>query len=172
NHTFPGDIDVLLVGPAGQKILLMSDVGSSFDLVNVNLTFDDTATASLPSAAQIVSGTFRPTNSGTGDTFQVPAPGAPYGSLLADFNNTNPNGNWSLWITDDAGGDFGSVAGGWSLSFLTSDPVCCSQPCSLTCSPAITQGNDPNLCSALVTFASPGVVGSCGTLACVPPSGS
>lgn len=172
NHTFPGDVDILLVGPGGQRIILMSDVGSSFDLVNVNLTLDDTATSSLPASALITSGTYRPTNSGTGDTFAAPAPAAPYGSLLSDFNGTNPNGNWQLYVTDDAGGDIGSIAGGWSLSFLTADPVCCSQACSLTCPSPITQGNDPNLCSALVTFASPTVVGSCGTVACAPPSGS
>lgn len=172
NHTFPGDVDVLLVGPGGQRIILMSDVGSSFDTVNVNLTFDDTATASLPASALITSGTYRPTNSGTGDTFAAPAPAAPYGSLLADFNGTNPNGNWQLYVTDDAGGDIGSFAGGWSLSFHTADPVCCTQACSLTCPSPITQGNDLNLCSAVVTFASPAVAGSCGTVACAPPSGS
>ncbi len=172
NHTFPGDIDVLLVGPGGQKVIIMSDVGSSFDLINVNLTLDDTAAASLPASTAITSGTWRPTNSGTGDTFTAPAPAGPYGSLLADFNGTNPNGNWQLYVIDDAGGDSGNIAGGWSLTFLTSDPVCCSQACSLTCSPPVTKNNDPNLCSAVVTFASPTVSGSCGTVACAPPSGS
>jgi subtilisin-like proprotein convertase family protein len=28
------------------------------------------------------------------------------------FNGTNPNGTWSLYINDDAGGDTGSVTGG------------------------------------------------------------
>ena len=43
NHTFPDDIDVLLVGPGGQKLLLMSDAGGSADIVNNTYTFDDTA---------------------------------------------------------------------------------------------------------------------------------
>ncbi|HYN19831.1 MAG TPA: proprotein convertase P-domain-containing protein, partial [Thermoanaerobaculia bacterium] len=172
NHTFPDDVDVLLVGPGGQKVLLMSDAGGSLDLLNVNLTFDDTATTSLPDSTLIASGTYQPTNFGTGDTFPVPAPAAPYGSVLADFNGTDPNGTWALYVTDDAGGDIGSIAGGWSLSFLTADPVCCTQACSLTCPAPITQGNDLNLCSAVVSFLSPAVVGSCGTVACVPPSGS
>jgi subtilisin-like proprotein convertase family protein len=172
NHTFPDDVDVLLVGPGGQRIVLLSDAGGSLDVANVNLTFDDTAVASVPDGTQIVSGTFKPTNIGGGDPFAAPAPAAPYGTLLSDFNGINPNGNWQLYVVDDAGGDSGGFAGGWSLSFLTSDPLCCSQPCSLLCPGAISKNNDPDLCSAIVTFASPTVTGSCGTVACAPPSGS
>ena len=169
-HTFPDDVDVLLAGPAGQRIILLSDAGGSLDVNGVNLVFDD-AGAAVPDSAQIVSGTFRPTNFGTGDVFPAPAPGLPHGAALAAFNGSNPNGTWSLFVVDDAGGDLGSFAGGWSLSFDTADPVCCTQACSLSC-PAVTQGNDPNRCDAQVFFARPGVTGSCGTIACVPPSGS
>ncbi|HYU33073.1 MAG TPA: proprotein convertase P-domain-containing protein [Thermoanaerobaculia bacterium] len=169
NHTFPADVDVLLAGPAGQRIILMSDVGGGTDAINVNLTFDDSAPAI---GATVVSGTFHPTNSGTGDTFPAPAPAAPFGANLADFNGTNPNGTWRLFVVDDAGGDLGSFAGGWSLRFQTADPVCCSQACSLACSAPVTQGNDPDVCQAAVIFASPGVTGSCGVVACAPPSGS
>jgi subtilisin-like proprotein convertase family protein len=172
NHTFPDDVDVLLVSPGGQRIILMSDAGGTNDLVNVNLTFDDTASGQLSDGGVIPSGTYRPTNIGSGDTFPAPAPAAPYGTLLSDFNGLSPNGNWQLWVTDDAGADVGSIAGGWSLTFHTADPVCCNQACSLACSPAVTKGTDPNRCDALVTFASPVVTGSCGTVACVPPSGS
>ena len=169
NHTFPGDIDILLAGPGGQRIVLLSDVGGTADLVNVTLTFDDAGPV-VP--ATIVSGTFRPTNSGTGDVFPAPAPGAPHGSLLADFNGVNPNGTWSLYALDDASIDAGNISGGWSLSFQTADPVCCEQACSLACPAPISQGNDPGLCSAVVTFPFPGVTGICGTLGCAPPSGS
>ncbi len=171
SHTFPDDVDILLVGPAGQKIILMSDAGGSNDLVNNTLTFDDAGPA-LPDSAVIGSGTFRPTNFDTSDTFPAPAPAGPYGSLLAAFNGTNPNGTWSLYAFDDAGVDSGSIAGGWRLNFQTADPVCCDQACSLACPAPITVGTEPNMCSAAVTFPFPGVTGSCGTLACVPPSSS
>ena len=36
-HTWPGDIDILLVGPAGQNILLMSDTGTSLNVTGINL---------------------------------------------------------------------------------------------------------------------------------------
>jgi subtilisin-like proprotein convertase family protein len=168
SHTFPGDVDILLAGPAGQRIILMSDVGSGTDAINANLTFDDAFPAI---GATVVSGTFRPTNSGTGDTFPAPAPATPHGAALSDFNGTNPNGAWRLFVVDDAGGDLGTISGGWSLSFQTADPVCCSQACSLSC-PAVTRGNDPDRCDAVVNFALPGVTGTCGVITCAPPSGS
>lgn len=124
NHTFPDDIDILLVGPGGQSVILMSDAGGSPDLVNVTLTFDDTAVNILPDSTQITSGTYRPTNSGTGDTFPAPAPAAPYGSTLSVFNGVNPNGAWRLFVVDDASGDVGNIAGGWSLSITTLDRTC------------------------------------------------
>lgn len=173
SHTFPDDVDVLLVGPGGQSVLLMSDAGGSTNIVNVTLTFDDAA-AALPNTAPIASGTYQPSNYGTGDTFPAPAPAGPYPDpqLLSVFNGVDPNGTWSLFINDDAAADIGAVAGGWTLTITTEDPLCCSQACALTCPAPITQGTDPNMCTAVVGFPDVGVVGSCGTIACVPPSGS
>jgi subtilisin-like proprotein convertase family protein len=122
SHTFPSDVDVLLVGPGGQTALLLSDVGGGTDAVNTTLTFDDSA---APIGATIVSGTFQPTNIGTGDLFPAPAPAGPYNnSLLSVFNGLNPNGTWSLYVVDDAGIDTGSMSGGWSITFTTLDYVC------------------------------------------------
>ncbi|GBF56099.1 alkaline phosphatase [Microcystis sp. 0824] len=119
SHTWPDDIDVLLVGPTGTKALLMSDVGGSGDVSNVTLTFDPTATSSLPDEGLITSGSYKATDVGTGDIFNAPAPGGPYGTDFSVFNNTNPNGTWSLYVIDDAGGDVGTIAGGWSLNIGT-----------------------------------------------------
>jgi subtilisin-like proprotein convertase family protein len=127
SHTFPGDVDMLLVGPGGQKMLLMSDVGGGTDAVNTTIAFDDAAATFI--GAPVISGTFRPTNSGTGDTFPAPAPAGPYADpqLLSVFNGVNPNGTWSLYVVDDAGADAGSIAEGWELSITTEDPECCDQ---------------------------------------------
>src|SRR5688572_16974552 len=130
SHTFPGDVDMLLVGPGGQKFIVMSDSGGGTDAVNLNMTFDDTAATLLP--ATLVSGTFRPTNIGAVDPFPAPAPAAPYQSpatggaatFASVFNGLNPNGTWSLYVVDDAGIDTGSISSGWSLSITTADPVC------------------------------------------------
>ncbi|MDM3843674.1 MAG: Calx-beta domain-containing protein, partial [Aphanizomenon gracile PMC638.10] len=115
SHTWSDDIDVLLVSPTGAKSLLMSDVGGWNGLQNVTLTFDPTATANLSDDGQITSGSYKPTDFESGDLFNSPAPVGPYGTDFSVFNNTNPNGNWSLYVMDDAGGDSGSIAGGWSL---------------------------------------------------------
>jgi subtilisin-like proprotein convertase family protein len=171
SHTFPSDVDVLLVGPGGQKLLLMSDVGGGTDAVGATLTFDDSAAAI---GATVVSGTFRPTNSGTGDAFPAPAPAGPYPDpqLLSVFNGVDPNGTWSLFVVDDASLDIGSIAGGWSLTITTADPVCCDSPCVLTCPADITVSNDAGQCGAIVNFTVPPVSGSCGVVASSPPSGS
>src|SRR5678815_1545416 len=122
NHSFPNDVDVLLVGPIGQKVLLMSDVGGGNPVSVVYLTLSDGATAFLPQTAALVSGTFKPTDYaiGAADTFPAPAPPAPYGNLLSSFNAQSPNGTWSLYVVDDGSGDLGSFAGGWRLTITTS----------------------------------------------------
>ena len=117
SHTYPDDLDILLVGPGGQKVLLMSDTGGGTDINNVTLTFDDAAASNLPDASAIVSGTYKPTDFATGDTFPGPAPVGPYGTVLSVFNGLNPNGTWSLYVLDDEANDSGSVAGGWSIKF-------------------------------------------------------
>jgi Ca2+-binding RTX toxin-like protein len=116
NHTFPDDIDVLLVGPFGQNVLLWSDAGGGTDLVNVFLGFDDTAAASLPDSTAISTGSYKPTNYGTPESFGSPAPSGPYGSALSIFNGTDPNGTWSLYVTDDNVSNTGSIADGWLLN--------------------------------------------------------
>src|SRR5439155_3518415 len=63
-HTQPADLDILLVGPGGQKTLLMSDCGYTNVLNGVTLTFDNAAASGLPDSGQIVSGTFKPTDFG------------------------------------------------------------------------------------------------------------
>lgn len=92
SHTWPDDVDVLLAGPTGQTVVLMSDVGSNQDANNVTFTFDDAGPA-LGTGA-LSSGTFKPTNLGgtSTDTFSSPAPSSPYGTTLSSFNGTDPAG--------------------------------------------------------------------------------
>ena len=43
SHTTPFDFEVLLVGPTGQNLVLMSDVGGSTPATDVDLTVADSA---------------------------------------------------------------------------------------------------------------------------------
>ena len=123
-HSYPDDVDVLLVGPDGNKVLLMSDVGGNSVLNGVNLTFSDEATKSLPDFSQILSGTYKPTRGAT-SSGMVPAsfpsaPAGPYGTKLSVFDGISPNGAWDLYVLDDDGANAGKFAGGWQLT-ITND---------------------------------------------------
>jgi subtilisin-like proprotein convertase family protein len=172
--TFPDDVDILLVGPGGQKLLLMSDVGVGVSVVNANLTFDDAAPTTI--GATVVSGTFKPTNvnQGLSDVFPAPAPAGPYPDpqLLSVFNGVNPNGTWSLYAVDDVAGFVGNINGGWRLNITTSDPACCSSPCTLNVPSNIVVNNDAGMCGAVVNYPAPTFSGSCGVVTSDPPSGS
>lgn len=136
SHTYPGDIDMLLVGPNGQKALFFSDAGENYDLNNAFLIFRDSASSYCPQNAQINNGTHKPSNyEGASDTFLSPAPGTPYTTnLLATFTNTSPNGTWSLYIMDDGPGDSGTLSK-WSLR-ITTEQFCTN--CITTNSPLPT----------------------------------
>ena len=128
NHTWPSDIDALVVSPTGQKSYLMAKSGSSHTLNNVTLTFDDSATTRLPhfyADGPMVSGTNQPTSYALAAPPFPPAltPAAPYATNLSVFNGNNPNGTWSLYVIDDALGNSGAIANGWSLNLVTAGVV-------------------------------------------------
>jgi uncharacterized repeat protein (TIGR01451 family) len=121
-HSLPADLDILLVGPHGQRVLLMSDVGSRPGVTDVTITFDDASPLSLPETGLFATETYRPTDFEQGDIFPPPAPSPPFAKQLSAFRGTDPNGAWSLFIADDALFDTGFLAGGWGISFLTLEP--------------------------------------------------
>lgn len=117
SHPLSDDIDVLLVGPNGERVMLMSDTGGTNRLNFVTLRFSDTATSSLPDTGAITAGTYRPTNFAAVETaMPSPAPTGPYGSALSVFNGTSPNGTWRLYATDDTANTSSGSLGGWFLN--------------------------------------------------------
>lgn len=129
SHTFPDDMDVLLVGPGGQSVMLMSDAGGNLDINSVDLIFEQGASSTLPDSTQITGGTYRPTNFAGSttlepngvDNFPSSGPGTnTYSANLDVFNGTSPNGTWKLYVVDDEHLDGGSFANGWALGILTS----------------------------------------------------
>lgn len=110
-------LDLLLVGPGGQKVVLLAGEGgvhSVFD--GVNITFDDAASEFLNFSNGGDTGTYKPSIGQQGAfSGPGPAPAGPYASVLAAFNGTNANGTWKLFAFEDYAGSHGSIAGGWSL---------------------------------------------------------
>jgi len=126
SHTYPDDLEVLLVSPAGQMIQLMSDAGGSGDINNDTLTFAAGAAAMVDSG-QLVSGTYGPSEYGGLDPMPAPAPSGPYSTDLGSLNGAAipQNGTWRLFVADDAHRDQGIVAGGWTLSITSSGFTSC-----------------------------------------------
>ena len=125
-HSWPEDLDVLLVGPTGRTVLLMSDAGGPFSTLydSRRIIFDDDAAAVLPTG-EFPSGTYRPSDYQVGDSFPRTAPLGPYASL-AEFKCTNPNGIWKLFVVDDSNPGFaGGILGGFSLNVTSGSPGGC-----------------------------------------------
>ena len=119
SHTYTGDLQIALVGPGGQSVLLMSDVGD--DPVAGDLVLDDEASP-MPDVFP-AGGTFHPTGAGRDDGPDVfPAPGPALtmlGDQLSVFDGAGAAGTWSLFVIDDQSGDSGAVSGGWSMTVTT-----------------------------------------------------
>lgn len=125
-HSIANDIDAMVVAPDGRNLVVMSDATSTGTFTfatNATLTFDDSAAAELPQAGEIDSGSYRPTNRAIGDPDAFPEPAPPPSNqttLAGAFTGlSTANGTWSLYVVDDANGDLGFLAGGWSLTITT-----------------------------------------------------
>lgn len=161
NMPRPRDVDVLLVGPTSQTLLLMADTGDITPNNGINLTLDDAAAAPLPTGpgSNLSSGTFRPTDflfTAGDDAFPPPAPAvfnrpAPTGtSTLAVFNTTNPNGGWRLFVQDDGLGGGAHAIANWCVNFSlaplasttslvsSQTPIIVGNPVTFTASVSIT----------------------------------
>lgn len=137
HHEFEDDVDFLLVGPAGQKMVILSDVGGITEIfAPISFSLSDNGAALLPDATAIIDGTtYRPSNVGTTtDAFPAPAPATPYlqpapagaATFASSFGTAGSglNGTWNLYVFDDAGSDPGRIDGGWTLTFEANDFVC------------------------------------------------
>jgi subtilisin-like proprotein convertase family protein len=129
-HQSATDISVLLVGPAGQRTILMSGAGSATGPPTPNETFtlDDEAAASLPCSDQPVPpGSYKPTRatcfSTNPEAFGPPAPAGPYPVSLSVFDGKLANGSWKLFVIDESTNDGGVIAGGWSLTITAPNDI-------------------------------------------------
>ncbi len=131
------DLNFLLVGPGGQKFVLMADAGGTGAIgPETTITFNDNSAAFVPDASTIASGSYKPSSWEMPDSmFPAPAPAGPYAEpgpggtparsafMNTIFGGLNANGAWTLYIYDDNGGSFkqlapGTIAGGWGIEMV------------------------------------------------------
>jgi hypothetical protein len=144
SHTFPDDLDIMLVAPNGDAFYLISDCNGGNDWVSTNYTISDAGAANFQNTALDASGTYRPTNIGASDvmTGATPTTGANpatagTATFASVFGGDDPNGTWNLYVRDDASGDGGSI-GGWSITITAGAPPTCGAPTSLVATPTST----------------------------------
>ncbi|QQS34342.1 MAG: hypothetical protein IPM50_07195 [Acidobacteriota bacterium] len=168
-HEFPDNVDILLVGPNGNKYVLMADVGGPGPGIqfpnHVTLTFSDIAAQTVPDSTAPTTGNYKPTNCETPVlAFAPPAPGLPYTepgcalirpveqSMFGQFGLADGNGVWSLYIRDDAGTPLapdtlmGEILGGWGLQLLPPTST------SVTVSGRVTTSEGAGLRNAVVSM--------------------
>lgn len=121
-HDWPQDVQLLLSGPKGQRVLLMDECGDASGAANVTLTFDQSVNAQLPHGDPITSGTYAPSDClpEADGSFPAPAPPGPFGRTLEAFDGTDPNGTWRLFVLDEHIGNTGLIADGWSIEITAS----------------------------------------------------
>jgi subtilisin-like proprotein convertase family protein len=125
SHQSPGDVDMLLVGPTGQGVVIFSGVIGNQPMNNITFTLSDKAYYPLPPPGYVLApGTYQPTDLAPNHTnaphiFPAPAPAAPYASTMSAFNGVSPNGTWSLYVFDNTTPNNGAITNGWSLAITT-----------------------------------------------------
>jgi subtilisin-like proprotein convertase family protein len=114
-HDRPSDLHVLLEGPQGQKVMLMSGACGGTTLEH-NIMFSDQAPGPLPLDAGLggCPETAQPTNYPPSN-LPPPAPQGPYQTSLAAFNGTPPNGDWKLYVFDGTDGGEGYMTENFQL---------------------------------------------------------
>ena len=112
-HQRPDDISALLVAPNGAKALVLNDSCGSTDVVELTWTMDDEAAIEILDGGPCPSGSYRPKVHDVMQDMPAPAPAGPYVAPLSTFDGIDPNGTWSLYVSDDGAAEHG---------FLSADP--------------------------------------------------
>ena len=121
-HERPDDLDMLLVGPHGQRTVLMSDACGTFEVASFGWFWDDEAAAPMPDGdgTNVCATTsHRPTDHEPDDAWPPPAPLGPYPAALSTFDLTDPNGDWRLFVNDDSSDKVGFFTNRFQLVMTT-----------------------------------------------------
>ncbi len=115
-HSWDGDIGILLIGPGGQVLEFSTGNGGPGDNFT-NTVFSDNAGPFITSGAPPFTGNFRPEGRVTNllnPYSNAPALGT-Y-TFANTYNGTNGDGTWTLYINDYVVADVGLLIS-WSITF-------------------------------------------------------
>jgi hypothetical protein len=109
--TSADDIDMVLTGPNGQQVMLMSDACGEYpdNLEDEDWTIEDAAPYYIPNGGPCPgaeTATFKPSNylglaPEPDDLSAAGGPAPPYVNALSFFNGSSPDGAWKLYVLDD-----------------------------------------------------------------------
>jgi subtilisin-like proprotein convertase family protein len=140
-HTFPGDLDITVTSPAGTVVTLTTDNAGTDDDVFNGTVWDDDANP----AGQVP----YVTNNGlvTDHAYAIGVLASPLvpEEALGAFIGENPNGTWTLTISDDTAADGGSL-NSWSLDLTGGGS------CLLPTTTTVTSSVNPSTFGQPVTF--------------------
>jgi subtilisin-like proprotein convertase family protein len=113
-HTFAADLDITLMSPAGTIATITTDNGAGNNDTFAGTTFDDQANPGgqapyTTNAGMTTDNPYANLQAATQLTPEEP---------LAAFHGENPNGTWTLTISDDLAGDGGELRS-WQLDVTT-----------------------------------------------------
>ncbi len=147
-HTFAGDLDITLTSPGGTIVTVTTDNGSLNDDVFNGTNWDDSANplGQVPYA----------NNDGlvTDSVYAnlvVETPLVPEEAFGA-FIGEDPNGDWTLTISDDAAGD-GGILGTWALEITALDTAPTPTTTSTTNFTAVPIPTGPAVVTSTLTIA-------------------
>jgi subtilisin-like proprotein convertase family protein len=113
NHTWVGDIGLVLTSPTNKSIVLRPDVtgaGDSSDMVSTSpVTFTDAATVNAVDMGITIAGGFVCLTDGE-CSFKPDDGTYTFANFITDLGTDDPNGDWVLTGFDYAGGDLGDFA--------------------------------------------------------------
>ena len=107
DHSWVGDLDITLISPSGQELILSSGNGCCVGGSITGVFFSDGPNDDITLQVDgILPGTYNPQGAG---------------GMASFYNGQDPNGAWQLVVEDPFSGDFGTVTG-WSMGFVENLP--------------------------------------------------
>ena len=101
-HPSPEDMDILLVSPSGDHVMVMRGVcggPSAEDVEDFTWIFDQQALSPMPDGGPCDGFAYRPSSDGQ-QVWPPPGPAGPHGVSFDDFNGEQANGTWELYAYD------------------------------------------------------------------------